>query len=179
MSFFMRYFLKIASYIDHLNEWVGRAVSWLVIVMVLLVCYDVTMRFLFLQGSVALQELEWHLFALVILLGGAYTLKHDGHVCVDIISNSQWMTVKRKAWVNILGAIFFLAPFCLLIIISSVGFVSNSFQFSESSPDPGGLPYRYLLKSVIPVAFVLLLLQGFSSVVHNVSIILNQEEAKR
>ncbi|NOX42590.1 MAG: TRAP transporter small permease subunit [Gammaproteobacteria bacterium] len=169
-------FVKLAAYIDGLSEWIGRAVSWLVIVMVLLVCYDVTMRFVFLQGSVALQELEWHIFALIFLLGSAYTFKHDGHVCVDIISHSNWMTAKRKAWINIFGGVFFLIPFCLLIIISSIDFVSNSFRFSESSPDPGGLPYRYLLKSAIPISFMLILLQGLASIIHNFVVVLDQEE---
>ncbi len=174
----MQYFIKLAGYIDNLSESIGRATSWLVIVMVLLVCYDVTMRFIFLQGSVALQELEWHLFALIFLLGGAYTLKYDGHVRVDILSHSKWMTTKRFAWVNIFGAVVFLVPFCILIIISSIDFVANSVQFSESSPDPGGLPYRYLLKSVIPVAFLFLLLQGVASIIHNVLIVLDLETNK-
>ncbi len=171
----MQYFIKLARYIDNLSESIGRAASWLVIAMVLLVCYDVTMRFVFLQGSVALQELEWHLFALVFLLGGAYTLKHDGHVRVDILSNSKWMTTKRYAWINIFGAAIFLIPFCFLVIISSIDFVANSIKFSESSPDPGGLPYRYLLKSVIPIAFIFLLLQGVASIIHNVLIVLDRK----
>ncbi|RLA02298.1 MAG: C4-dicarboxylate ABC transporter permease, partial [Gammaproteobacteria bacterium] len=70
------------SVIESITEWVGRTASWLVLALVLLICYDVAMRYLFQQGSVALQELEWHLFALIFLLGSAYTLKHDQHVRV-------------------------------------------------------------------------------------------------
>jgi TRAP-type mannitol/chloroaromatic compound transport system permease small subunit len=76
--------------IDVLNEWVGRTTAWLVVGMVLLICYDVAMRYLFNQGSIALQELQWHLFSLIFLLGGAYTLKHDGHVRVDLIHQSHF-----------------------------------------------------------------------------------------
>jgi len=174
----VQYFIKLARYIDNFNELVGRATAWLVLAMVLLVCYDVMMRFVFLQGSVAMQELEWHLFAMVFLLGGAYTLKHDGHVRVDILSQSKWMSAKHQAWINIIGAVLFLIPFCILVISTSIDFVANSIRFSEGSPDPGGLPYRYLLKSVLPIAFTLLLLQGLSSIVHNAVIISNRDADK-
>ncbi|RKZ94960.1 MAG: C4-dicarboxylate ABC transporter permease, partial [Gammaproteobacteria bacterium] len=83
------------SVIESITEWVGRTASWLVLAMVLLICYDVAMRYLFQQGSVALQELEWHLFALIFLLGSAYTLKHDQHVRVDIIYQSRFVSAKQ------------------------------------------------------------------------------------
>ena len=80
---------NIIRLIDAFSEWTGRAVSWLVLIMVLIIAYDVAMRYLFQSGSVGLQELEWHLFALVFMLGSAYTLKHDGHVRVDIFYQSR------------------------------------------------------------------------------------------
>jgi len=175
----MRYLSSIASYIDRLSEWSGRTISWLVFLMVLIIFYDVSMRYLFQQGSVALQELEWHLFALLFLIGGAYTFKHNGHVCVDILSHSRWMTLKHRAWVQVIGGLFFLLPFSLLIIISSFDFVALSYQFAETSPDPGGLPFRYLLKSVIPLAFLLLILQGLVSIYRNLLIVLGKDENKR
>ena len=88
---------NIINSIDILNETIGRAASWLVLAMVLLICYDVTMRYSFHQGSVALQELEWHLFALIFLLGSAYTLKHNNHVRVDILYQSQYLSNKHRA----------------------------------------------------------------------------------
>lgn len=175
----MRYLTSIAAFIDRISEWSGRTISWLVLAMVLIVCYDVIMRFVFLQGSVALQELEWHLFALIFLIGSAYTFKHEGHVCVDILSHSRWMTPVRSAWVQVIGGLFFLLPFCLLITISSFDFVETSYRFAEKSPDPGGLAYRYLLKAVIPLAFILLLLQGLVSIFRNLLIVLGKEEIRR
>lgn len=160
----MQYLTRFADIIDSFSEKTGRMTSWLVLAMVLTVCYDVSMSFIFLSGSVALQEMEWHLFALVFLLGGAYTLKHDGHVRVDILYNSKWMSDRIRAWVNILGGLILLSPFCLLVIFGSLEFVQTSYSFTERSPDPGGLPYRYLLKAVIPMAFFLILLQGLASV---------------
>ncbi len=157
-----------ANRIDSVSEWSGRAVAWLVLFMVLLVCYDVVMRYFFQQGSVALQELEWHIFSLLFLLGAAYTLKHDDHVRVDVIYHSRWMNDRQRAWVDVLGGLLFLLPFCLLIIISSYPFVSNAYLFNETSPDPGGLPYRFLLKAGIPFGFLMILVQGLANVARGI-----------
>ena len=152
----------IITWIENIAEGIGRAVSWLVLAMVLLIGYDVAMRYLFQAGSVALQELEWHLFALLFLLGSAYTFKHDSHVRVDIFYHSRRMTDRGRAWIDLLGGLFLLMPFCLLIIVSSLPFVETAFVMGEGSPDPGGLPFRFLLKAVIPLSFALVLLQGLA-----------------
>ena len=163
---------RLIEFIERLAEWSGRAIAWLVLGMVLIIGFDVVMRYLFQAGSVGLQELEWHLFALIFLLGAAYTFKHDGHVRVDIFYQSRWMDERRRAWVDLLGGLFLLLPFCLLIIVSSMPFVGNSFAMGEGSPDPGGLPYRFLLKAAIPVGFGLLLLQGVAHKLRSVQILL-------
>lgn len=161
------YLNQIAGFIERISEWSGRLAAWLVLVMVILITYDVLMRYLFHSGSVALQELEWHVFALVFIFGAAYTLKHGGHVRVDIIYQSRLLSDRARAWVDLLGTVFLLIPFCLLVIEGSLPFVENSINMSEGSPDPGGLPYRYLLKAAIPTGFLLLLLQGIASVIRN------------
>ena len=166
---------NIINSIDILNETIGRAASWLVLAMVLLICYDVTMRYSFHQGSVALQELEWHLFALIFLLGSAYTLKHNNHVRVDILYQSHYLSNKHRAMINILGIILFLIPFCVLILITTWPFVENAYYYLEGSPDPGGLPYRYLLKGSILVAFTLLILQGLAELLRNYLILTKQD----
>ena len=150
----------LSTRIDRFSDGVGRAVSWLVLAMVLLVSYDVTMRYVFSSGSVALQELEWHLFSIIFLLGAAYTLEHDDHVRLDLFYSSRFMNDYRRAWVNLIGTLCFLIPFAVLIIVSSYPFVQQSYLHMESSPDPGGLPYRWLLKAAIPLGFVLLMVQG-------------------
>ena len=167
---------RTVNTIDTLSEWSGRAVSWLVLVMVLVIGYDVAMRYLFQSGSVALQELEWHLFALVFLLGAAYTLRHDGHVRVDIFYNGRHMNERRRAWVDLFGGVFLLLPFCLLVIVTTLPFVASSFAMGEGSPDPGGLPYRFLLKGAIVLGFSLLLLQGIGHILRCISILLNKDE---
>lgn len=166
---------KISGFLSAFSEWTGRAVAWLVLGMTLLVTYDVAMRYMFQSGSVALQELEWHVFALLFLLGAAYTHKHNGHVRVDVVYHSRFMNPRRRAWVDLLGTLFFLLPFCVLIIQASWPFVVNAYEFAETSPDPGGLPHRFLLKAAIPVGFALLALQGIASALDALRLILNRE----
>ncbi len=163
---------RVALWLDAISEWTGRLTSWLVLGLVLLISYDVAMRYLFHAGSVALQELEWHLFAVIFLLGAGYTLKHDDHVRVDVVYQSRLMTPYRQAWVNLLGTLVYLIPFCLLVIVSSWPFVHDAFVHAETSPDPGGLPYRWLLKGAIPLGFSLLLVQGVANALHALAAIL-------
>ena len=158
------------------SEWSGKIVSWLVLAMVILVSYDVSMRYFFSSGSIALQEMEWHIFSFIFLIGAAYTLKHDDHVRLDLFYQSRFMNDYRRAWVNLFGSIFMLIPFCVLIIYCAWPFVSLSYISVENSPDPGGLSYRWLLKAVIPAGFALLLLQGLSEVLKNLAYILENKK---
>lgn len=154
---FIRGYIKV---IDSLNERIGEITSWLTIILVLVVSYDVFVRYLIGESSVGLQEIEWHIFALIFLVSAAYTLKIDEHVRVDVFYTR--FSQKKKAWVNLLGSIFLLIPFCLIVIFASKDFVEISFRVKETSPDAGGLPARYILKAFIPISFVLLLLQGIA-----------------
>jgi len=151
---------RFVRVIDGLSDKIGSLVGWLTTLMVLVVFYDTFMRYAFNKGNVALQELEWHLFSIVFLIGAAYTLKEEGHVRVDIIFVN--LSEKTKAWVDFLGIFIFLIPFCVGVILSTKGFISNSWAVREISPDPGGLQARYLLKAMIPLGFFLLIVQGFS-----------------
>lgn len=167
---------SLSRCIDRLNTAIGRLISWLVLMLVLLVSYDVTMRYAFQSGSVALQELEWHLFSFIFLLGAAYTLQHNDHVRLDLFYQSRFMNDLRRAWVNLLGTVFFLIPFCILIIISAAPFVEQAFVHMEGSPDPGGLPWRWIPKSAIPLGFGLLILQGVSDAIKSLRIILEARQ---
>lgn len=150
----------IARKIDAFNESIGKAVSWLTSILMLLVCYDVVLRYFFNTTSAGIVELEWHLFALIFLLGAGYSLKHDRHVRVDVFYAS--FSPKKQAIVDLLGTLFFLLPFCLIVTFYSWKFTANSFALNEGSSDPSGLPARYLIKGVIPIGFFLLFLQGIS-----------------
>ena len=166
---------QLSVRLEQFSERTGMLVSWLVLAMVLLVSYDVAMRYFFQSGSVALQEMEWHLFSLIFLIGAAYTLKHDDHVRLDLFYKSKFMDDQRRAWIDLFGSIFLLIPFCILIISSAWPFVYQSYIHLEGSPDPGGLPYRWILKASIPLGFTFLLLQGVSDIVKNLSTILGKD----
>ena len=162
--------------IDKINEWVGRGTAWVTLGLVLVVFTDVVMRYLFNTSFVFTQELEWHLFGFIFLIGAGYTLLHDGHVRVDIIYQRQGF--KGRAWINLCGVILFLIPGCMMVITTSWKFAAYSFSILEGSPDPGGIPLRFILKGCIPVGFTLLLLQGISLGLHSFMQILGIEKAK-
>jgi TRAP-type mannitol/chloroaromatic compound transport system permease small subunit len=163
----------VVQLIDRVNEWIGKVVSVLSLLLVVLICTDVLLRYLFNFSKAALFELEWHLFAALFLLGAAYTLKHDRHVRVDVFYSK--FSEKQKSWVNILGTIFFLFPFCGIVAYTSLPFVADSYAMLESSSDAGGLPFRYIIKSCIPIGLFLLLLQGVSELLKSISTLLNKE----
>ncbi len=171
----LRLLYQLSVKLEQFSERTGKLVSWLVLVMVLLVSYDVAMRYFFQSGSVALQEMEWHLFSLIFLIGAAYTLKHDDHVRLDLFYKSKFMDDRRRAWIDLFGSIFLLIPFCILIISTAWPFVYQSYIHLEGSPDPGGLPYRWILKASIPLGFTFLLLQGVSDIVKNLSTVLGKD----
>lgn len=163
-----------SHWIDVLNEWVGRAVAWLTLGLVGVVFADVVLRYAFKTSFVFTQELEWHFFAFIFLMGAGYTLLCDAHVRVDVIY--QKLSPKAKAWVNFLGVIFFLIPGCLMVIITSWKFVHNSWSVMEGSPDPGGIPFRFLIKSTLPIGFMLLTFQGLSMGIHSLMQLLGIEK---
>lgn len=171
----LRLLNQLSVRLEQFSECTGKLVSWLVLVMVLLVSYDVAMRYFFQSGSVALQEMEWHLFSLIFLIGASYTLKHDDHVRLDLFYKSKFMDDRRRAWVDLFGSIFLLIPFCILIISSAWPFVVQSYIHLEGSPDPGGLPYRWILKASIPLGFTFLLLQGIADIVKSLSTVLGKD----
>lgn len=169
----MRPWLRLADGIDRMNEWVGRLVYWLTLFMVLIGAYNALVRYLGRFTGVGLSsntyiELQWYMFSLVFLLGAAYTLRHDAHVRVDVLYAR--LSERGRAWINLLGTVLFLIPFCLLVLWTSWPSVYNSWAVLEVSPDPGGLP-RYPIKTAIPVAFVLLMLQGVALAIRQVALL--------
>jgi len=159
--------------IDRLNDWIGKTVSWLSLILVLVIVIDVAMRYIFSITSAASFELEWHLFAVIFLLGAAYTLQHDKHVRVDVFYHR--FSKKTQGWVNLIGTVTLLLPFCAVACWESLSFVESSYAFRETSPDPGGLPARYVIKAAIPAGFFLLGLQGISEFLKSIKRILGHD----
>lgn len=149
---------RIADRIDASVDALGRAVSWLTALLVLLAFGLVLVRYLFGTGSIAGQEAVLWLHSLVFLLGAAYALRHGQHVRVDLLY--QRYSPRGKTWVDLLGTVIFLLPFCAFMLWISLDYVAASWATQEASREPGGLPGVFLLKTLIPVAAAVLALQG-------------------
>ena len=149
--------------IDRFTDFTGRLVSWLTVVMVFVVLTVVVTRYFLQVGSIALQETVTYLHCLVFLMGLAFTLKHDGHVRVDIFYRD--FGPKSKATVNLIGGILFLVPVCFLIFFTSLDYVLASWAIQETSAENNGLPFVYLLKTLMLLMPVTLLLQGIAEII--------------
>jgi len=165
----------IADTLDRFAEISGRFIAWLTLAMVLTTVTIVMLRYLFQTGSIALQESVTYLHATVFMLGAAYTLKHDGHVRVDIFY--QKLTPRACAWVDLLGTLLLLFPVCIFMLYTSMNYVMAAWAIQEGSREAGGLDGVYLLKTAIPLMAILLLLQGCSMLLRNVLVIAGQPAA--
>lgn len=143
--------------------WSGAAAALLSILLVAVIVSDVALRYLVGETSVWIVEVEWHIFALIFLLGAAYTLRRDAHVRVDVFF--QMLSQRGRSWLNLMGHLLLLIPFCLFIIPPAWDYFLQSWIVSEASGDPGGLPALYPIKAFIPMAFLLLLIQAGTEVV--------------
>ncbi|MBN2645620.1 MAG: TRAP transporter small permease subunit [Desulfuromonadaceae bacterium] len=159
---------KIEQKIDRFTDWIGAISTALLILMLVNVFYDAIMRYFFRTGSIALQEMEWHLFSIVFLFGVAYALKEDGHVRVDILYDH--LSSRTKALINIAGAVLLIFPLSFLVIKGSFWFVHEAYTLHEISGDPGGLTHRWLIKAVIPVSFVFLCLSTIGFILRQITI---------
>ena len=145
--------------ITSITKYISFFTAVILALLVVLIVYDATARYLFSSGSTALQELEWHFFDVIILLSIAFTLKHNAHVRVDIFYDR--FSPKLQSLINIISILFFILPLSFLIVYIGIDFVELSFVQNEASSDPGGLSSRWLVKSLMPLAFISLALQSF------------------
>jgi TRAP-type mannitol/chloroaromatic compound transport system permease small subunit len=154
---------RLARGIDALVDASGRFVAWVMLALVVLMSTDVLLRYLFSIGSVASQELEWHLMSPIVLIGMAYSLLHDGHLRVDLIYVK--LPERARLAVNLVASLIG-AVFSALVIYLGWKYVLQSYAIDEGSPDPGGLPHRFILKAFIPLGFALLLLYSIAEAIH-------------
>jgi TRAP-type mannitol/chloroaromatic compound transport system permease small subunit len=164
---------RLADRIDGLNDVMGSAVRWLVLLMVLVGAVSTLARYSARQLGLTLNltpatEAQWYMFSVIFLLGAAYALRHDVHVRVDVLY--ERLGARARGWIDLLGTLLFLVPFSVLMLWVSLPAVRTSWQIRETSPDPGGLP-RWPIKALILVSFGLLLLQAVSQVVKHVEVI--------
>jgi TRAP-type mannitol/chloroaromatic compound transport system permease small subunit len=137
----------------------------LMLLMVANVFYDVLMRYFFNDVSIGMQELEWHLFAAMFMFGIGYTLKEDGHVRVDIFYE-KWLP-HTQAKMDILAALVFALPIAVIVMYYGYSYTLDAYQMNEGSPDPGGLPSRWIIRSVIPLSNLFLILCIFYTILEN------------
>ena len=154
---------RLSARLDGINSSVGRAAAWLSIPIIAIVVLDVVTRRFLTLGSVTLQELEWHLHAVLFLLCAAYAYIDDTHVRVDIFRAR--LGEVPKAWIELIGAVLFLTPYSILMVVLGSQFVIDSYLLNEVSDAPGGLPYRFVIKSALPIGFLMLAMQGVSTAV--------------
>ena len=151
--------------LEKITELIGRGVSWCTLFIVLMTLAVVILRYAFNTGATALQETALYLHGAVFTLAAGYTLKHDGHVRVDIFYRN--FSVRTRHWVDFLGTLLLLMPVCLFILYSSFDYVLASWRVGESSVEAGGLAYVYLQKSLLLLLVVSLLLQGIVELVRH------------
>jgi TRAP-type mannitol/chloroaromatic compound transport system permease small subunit len=150
----------ISRPLDALVRVVGEAFSWIWAILIILIVGNVVLRYAIGTNFVALEELQWHLYAIGFMMGLSYTLLMDGHVRVAVIAE-RW-SHRRRAWVELVGLLLFLGPLIYVVIAYAIPFVENSWTLNETSPAPGGLPARWFIKGFIIVAFGFLAIAAFS-----------------
>lgn len=158
--------LGVVKIIDQTTEIIGRGISYLLLLMMILTCVVVGMRYVFQSGNIIFtQESVTYLHASVFLLGAGWTLKRKGHVRVDILYRKA--SIRAKAWIDAICVLIFLLPVSVFMFWISLDYVGRSWSILEVSSDAGGVPLVYLLKSLIPAMCVLLGLQGVAELIRN------------
>ena len=150
----------LSTCIDRVIRRIGEALSWLWLGLLCVIVVNVGLRTIFGIGSIALEEAQWHVYALGFLVGLAYCVQNDSHVRVDFLRIR--MRPRSLAWIELYGTLLLLLPFTALVLFAALPFVQDAFVSNEVSPSPGGLPLRWLVKACLPLGFALLVAASFS-----------------
>lgn len=145
---------KFSKVVDQLITTVGLTAAWLWVVLLCIIVSNVALRYLFGEGRIEFEEIQWHLNALAFLIAIAYAYRVDAHIRIDLVAVR--LTPRMQVWIELYGTLLLLIPFIAMALVFSIPFVVHSWSLSEVSPSPGGLPMRWLLKGAIPFAFGLL-----------------------
>ncbi len=165
----------LADRLDRLIDVIGRITGWSAFALVLVMSFNVLLRYMFRTGSVGMQELEWHLMAPICMLGLSYAILHDGHVKVDILYGKFSPALQRL--VNLISTLLVVAVVGILLWLS-IPYVEQSYSIGEKSPDPGGLTHRWIVKAMLPVGFALLFIQSFAAVLRAIVAFLAPNERR-
>jgi TRAP-type mannitol/chloroaromatic compound transport system permease small subunit len=163
-----------ADTLDWVIDRIGRVSAWCALAIVLVMAYNVLLRYLFRTGSVAMQELEWHLMAPICMLGLSYAILKDGHVQVDIFYGR--FPARMRRMIDLVSAALVVAVAAILLKLS-IPYVMQSYNIGEQSPDPGGLTRRWILKSMLPIGFALLLVQSVAAMLRRALLVIDPAAA--
>lgn len=151
---------RFSRTIDGTIRSIGKIVSWVWIVLLLVIVFNVVLRYLFSEGRIEFEEIQWHLYSVGFLLGLPFAFVTDSHIRVDVLR--ERFSDQTRAWVELYGLLLLFFPFVLFVIINAFPFISYSYSTSEISEAPAGLPYRWLIKSVLLIGFFMLFVAGIS-----------------
>ncbi len=156
-------YIPIVSFLNKIVTKIAGATAWLNVALIFIILTQVTLRYGFHNGLVALEELIWHFYAIAFMFGISYAITTDSHIRVDVVH--MYLSTKTQRIIEILGILFLLMPFIIIILDHSLGWVSESFRVSESSANPTGLSYRWIIKSVIPISLVLMFIAALAKLI--------------
>lgn len=151
---------RLSRLLDGVIRRIGDTISWVWVILVGVIVVNVTMRYMFGEGRIEFEELQWHLYALGFVVGLSYCVQSDSHIRIDILH--ERFRPRTKAWVDFIGILVFLVPYVTIFLFFVPAFVSYSFTINEVSDAPGGLPYRWVIKSVMLIGYILLLFAALS-----------------
>lgn len=163
----MSLLLKTETAISRFSTWIGYLCAILLLLLIANVFYDVIMRYLFNDVSIGMQEMEWHLYAAMFLLGVSYGISTEGHVRVDVIY--ERLSPKRRAIIDLTGSILLMIPFTLMVAWYGIDFTWQAYDIDEGSGDPGGLPNRWIIKGVIPLSFLAMAISGLGMMLRSIN----------
>ncbi|TVR99058.1 MAG: TRAP transporter small permease subunit [Rhodospirillales bacterium] len=151
---------RISDALDAIIRGIGNAVSWVWVILIGVIVLNVTLRYAFGQGRIEFEELQWHLYAVGFLVGLSYCIQNDSHIRIDILH--ERFKLKTKAWIEFFGIIVFLIPYVAVVLVYAPPFIQYSFITGEVSTAPGGLGYRWVIKSAMLIAYILILIAALS-----------------
>lgn len=155
----------INGFLQRIGEWA----SWLWLLLLIIIVVNVASRYIIGYGFIAFEELQWHIYGAAWLISLAFVFRNDGHIRIDVLAARS--KPRTRAWIELIGILVFLLPFAIDVAITSIPFVTKSYELNEISPSPGGLPFRWVIKAFIPIGFGLLALAGFARLLRCTSLL--------
>jgi TRAP-type mannitol/chloroaromatic compound transport system permease small subunit len=154
---------KFSILVDNFIRAIGHGISWLSIVLIVVILLQIILRYVFGMGQIFLEEAQWHLYAVVVMFGVSYGVVEDTHIRMDLIYGG--LSHRKKEWIEIFAQVFFVMPFAMILFLKGVDLVGAAWRVNEGSASPGGIPWRWAIKSVLPISMAFYFLAAVSRTV--------------